>query len=769
MLLSFLSHYVRLGRLRDLEDCLRDSPSGRGAINALGRDARTLLGTAAERGDVACCKVLLEFGADPAGTPGQNRTPLELAREKGNTEVIHLIERALNPEPPPPADLPELDLDLDLGFDLGPIEEEAPIVVNEPAPAVWAALRQRNQQHDRSAPVEADLELELDAFFLGNPDELLIGGLPPHVVERLRAVVIASMVEGRVRRSALIDALDSPRSEREETRMVALIDVLAARVAQAGALAADPVWDAVDPLVIEQPPEARWDGEVRAARGDGADDGLELPELVADPLDGSGLDLPLHEVLAAVDEIRADTEAAWWAKAYRARARPKSEPEGVLHSRLENAQEQLVVGVSRWLESLPPADRASAHDALLAGGDAGEEAEVEAGTGADALQSRPQVVVRATGPTSDDFELGEDDEPTEELDGQAGGPAAAASEEPASKAPGKKRALPALGRNNMEVWLPRLRVLAAADLSGRRPCPPQELLESARRIQALMVELVEQHLPLVRDTVTSWRWAAVDVDDLIQQGNLGLWRALYTYRPEDGAFATYSRWWIRARITRYIRMDGDLHLSSGMAERADGYEAALEWRRRSQPGARWSDVAAWMELDIGSLLQDVASLALVQGRVSWQDLEAGEGPAATGLDPADAWELSVGGEVVRRALANLEPREQEVLRLRFGLGRDDEHTLSMIGDVLDLSRERIRQIETKALERLRKVIEGVAEDPGKPGRRRRSPAQMTDEPATPSDGHMPVVAPVRPNPAAVPRGNEAPSKPDRRRRYNRGR
>jgi RNA polymerase sigma factor (sigma-70 family) len=763
-MLSFLSHYVRMGRVLDLEECLRESPLARAAINALGSDGTTLLGSAARRGDAACCRVLLEHGAAPGGVPGQGRAPLDLAEEAGNPEVVALIERALRPAPPPPAEPPalrELEFDFAPGFDLGPIEEEAPVVVHAPPPAVWAGLRQQSERINHSAPVEADLELALEDFSFEVPDELRIKGLSQEVAERLRSVVTASLVEGRVRRAALAEALDVPGSEGDEDRAAALIDALAARIAQAGALDADDVWEAADPLVIERPTEPRWDGGLRAGRGSPAAGAFELPELFVDPLHDAGVGLPVVEVLAVVDELGADAEAAWWAKAARARTRPMSGPEDVLHERLALAQEQLVVDVGRWLDALPPHERAAVRDALLAGGTELDGAEVEGAIHPDTAHPEPPVDGIAT--PSDEIggaELGEEDEATEGLEEPASAPAGVHRD--GSRAKGR---LPRpLGRNTMQVWLPRLRLLGAPGPAGHRSPLPGALLDAAARILGLMVELTEHHLPLVQFIVNDWRWSAVDVDDLIQQGNLGLWRALYTFEPEKGGFSTYAHWWILARITRYIQVDGDLHSTSSLAGRAEMYEEALDWRRLSQPAAGWTDVAAWFGDKVERVKTTVELKALVQGRCSWEELDEEVQPRAHALDPAGALATQADAVALRRALVQLEPREQEVLGLRFGLGGEDGAKLSAIGLALHLSRERVRQIETKALERLRSLIEGRAEEAPKPGRRPKRAERAPRAAATTSEDPPLAVDASNLNPPGVPTGPGPAAQPDRQRR-----
>jgi RNA polymerase sigma factor (sigma-70 family) len=321
----------------------------------------------------------------------------------------------------------------------------------------------------------------------------------------------------------------------------------------------------------------------------------------------------------------------------------------------------------------------------------------------------------------------------------------------------------------MEVWLPRLRLLDAADPAGRRSPLPSELLDAAVRIRGLLVELTEHHLSLVQGLVNTWGWAPTDADDLIQQGNLGLWRALHTFKPGEAAFRTYAKWWIRARITKYLRADGDLHPSSGMAERASSFAEALDWRRQSQPGAGWTDVAAWLELDVESVRKTMESMALVEGGRSWEDVEEADHPPSHDTDPADALAAKIDGDALRRTLVHLGPREQQILAMHFGLGGDDGATLAEIGVAINLSRERVRQIENKALERLRSEMPGKVEDSPKPTRRGGPAAQLPAARSGECEAPLPAGIPTPVKPAVVTKRTEAAARSARRRRGNHGR
>jgi len=205
------------------------------------------------------------------------------------------------------------------------------------------------------------------------------------------------------------------------------------------------------------------------------------------------------------------------------------------------------------------------------------------------------------------------------------------------------------------------------------------------------------------------RRSSLDFLDLIQEGNMGLMHAVEKFNYRRGVkVSTYAVWWIRQSIARAIAdQSRTIRIPVHMTEIA---AKVLRERRRlyQQHGreARAAEIAARTGIPVARVEQ---VLSLVQQPTSL-DLPVGEdGDATLGdliaapdvVDPQAAAEASALSEFVAEALEGLTPREQRILRMRFGLGGENDHTLEEVGQVFGVTRERIRQIEAKALEKLR--------------------------------------------------------------------
>jgi RNA polymerase primary sigma factor len=231
-----------------------------------------------------------------------------------------------------------------------------------------------------------------------------------------------------------------------------------------------------------------------------------------------------------------------------------------------------------------------------------------------------------------------------------------------------------------------------------------------RALQAARQEMVKAHLRLVVSIAKKYRRrSSVEFLDLIQEGNIGLMHAIEKFDYRRGVkVSTYAVWWIRQAIARAIADKGCMiRIPVHMTEVAG--RVLRERRRLAQQDGK-EPSAAQVALRTGVAVERVEQvLSMVQEPVSL-DLPVGEDgdttlgeliAAPNGIDAHAAVEAGALARVLGEALAGLTPREQRVLRLRFGIGGADDLTLAEVGKVFGVTRERIRQIEAKALEKLR--------------------------------------------------------------------
>jgi RNA polymerase primary sigma factor len=275
----------------------------------------------------------------------------------------------------------------------------------------------------------------------------------------------------------------------------------------------------------------------------------------------------------------------------------------------------------------------------------------------------------------------------------------------------------------LEDMLPPAVAGEAAELQGRLRAIAQRVgmpirafrgilaeVNSARReLQAAREEMVKAHLRLVVSIAKKYRRGSVEFLDLIQEGNIGLMHAIEKFDYRRGVkVSTYAVWWIRQAIARALTDKGRMiRIPVHMAEVA---ARVLRERRRlyqqdgKEPGAAQIAARAGTSAErveqVLSMVQEPVSLDLPVGEDG--DTTLGDLLAApNGIDAQAATEASALARFMGEALAGLTPREQRVLRMRFGIGGSADHTLAEVGKAFGVTRERIRQIEAKALEKLR--------------------------------------------------------------------
>ncbi len=660
------------------------------ARDALGRSPLML---AASRGQRETCRLLLEMGADPWLMDNEGKSALSIAGENHQAEVERVLREFMpsssgeglvtdeeNVSHDAPRSAPEDDIDQE--FDLSSWEAEHDSPPPPEDPACLAQTSDLQKQISRYAPIDTDDDWsDIDVYF---PEYLLSLqrkslSLSTETLEVIRQLITTGLTDGMVP-TARISALISVNRDAEGELKSAIQRTLRFVLGEIGVL----VEDVPRCLDMFELPDREWDDSDE--------------RLIDEALDF------FTSVLIEGDDLRGH---------YFRDISPKKllsrEAEQELGACMEQGMEAILSAIARC---------PSAVAAIIALGRRVGQGEVTFDSVPDAREMGWNAAGQATGETDN-----QDDDDPEDAQDQVEITTAAARPEFLSRIGRIERLYTLLlkaGAGSEAVTLcdaitPELSSLALSTLAIEQLCDIVErepVIADARQLMASGLGKVRQaKRTLTEANLRLVVWVAQKSNglpfmDLLQEGNLGLMKAVdrFDYR-RGNKFSTYAIWWIRQSIWRAIDVQSrtiriPVHVSQSLTkirrfvqEEADrtGYAPAA-----NEIAAALAMTAQNAERFLALLQESVSSGVAFDNRRH----VVAQIPDTASLGPEEAAHRESLRVLIRKCLARLSDREALVIRMRFGIDCDDEHTLEETGHVMGVSRERIRQIESSALKKL---------------------------------------------------------------------
>ena len=227
-------------------------------------------------------------------------------------------------------------------------------------------------------------------------------------------------------------------------------------------------------------------------------------------------------------------------------------------------------------------------------------------------------------------------------------------------------------------------------------------------------KLAEGNLRLVVSVAKHYTGRGVPIMDLIQEGNMGLMHAAEKYdHTKENRFSTYAAWWIKEAMQRAIdQQSREIRVPVHVAENMKRVQkTARELQQSLGRDASPAEIAQKLGDKTEEEVKDIISY--LQSPVSLESPVGEDGEDSLGdlmedrteTTPEEAMNILARQEEVQELLGSLTEREQQVIRLRYGLGEERPQTLEEIGSMLGVTRERVRQIEARAMEKLRRQAE----------------------------------------------------------------
>ncbi len=633
-------------------------------MNATDERGRSALMLAAQKGHARTCRLLLEAGADAALTDADGLDALAHAQPRRHTDVVlAILEHRSRARAPAPLVVSDRSAEVAVPYEASPpidtsgweAEPEAVVPRADPQPILASAAIQgaisTHRLIDRDAVWdEVDIQLPEVRHKRGASSDL-----DEETLACWRALIRTALSVGEVPLSRLLAATIQDAIPVEEAEWL-----LRETMEEFGVLC-----DGFEPWVE--------DAFGSHARGEEEED--------------EELESRAEAALEHLQALRRDRDRVYWTCVNGGKGQPRltRHEESVLGAEIEAGVTTVVEALarSRWLRDALVTSLREAEDAPDRGDD-------DAGSEDAGEDERDPTSTRASSVLC---ELA-----------RARATAASAG-----------RSVPISGEQLRELAAARSPVRRLALDLHRRGSPSDEavrgFLDGADRWHRAWSNLVVANLRLsVHLVKRSWRHG-VPTTDLIQEAHTGLMRAVEKFDLRRGTgFATYAAWWVRARVER--------HASCATLVRTPALVA--ETRRKAFQAQRRFE-AAGIEFNLADISEEVGAerqaveraLALASEFAPIPRLEdvSDEGGEAIGPELWTPEDLAADSELRRKVmqhLGGLEPREARVLRLRYGFVDGEDRTLSEIGHEIGVSRERVRQIERSALDRLRRH-EGIRE------------------------------------------------------------